>query len=134
MTEMEKSKYVKAVFKYQNLIQIKIKYAHPPYSEAQIANLSDNDLVKYYIRIELRLDKIKQEAKEATIRAYANKDIEIDSEPFEIESLNLAEGEKDTFLGPECPSPHADIIEGVRKEIDEKNLRLIRQREEEKKK
>lgn len=69
MTEMEKSKYVKTVFKYQNLIQIKIKYAHPPYSEAQIANLSDNDLVKYYIRIELRLDKIKQEAKEPNERA-----------------------------------------------------------------
>lgn len=126
MREMEKSKYVKTVFRYQNLVQIRIRHAYPPYSEAQIANLSDNDLVKYYIRIELCLDRIKQEAAEATRRAYDNKDIEIDSEPFENESLNLAEDEKDTFLGPEYPSPHAQIIEDVRKEVAEKSLRLIR--------
>ena len=39
----------------------------------------------------------------------------------------LNECQTDTFLGPVQPNPHAKIIEEVRKEIDEQNLRLIRE-------
>ena len=130
MTEMEKSKYVRTIFRYQNLIPIKIWNVYQPYSEAQIANLSDRDLVKYYIKIELCLEKRRQEDVEKLRSTYANKDTEIDPEPFENESLNMADSEKDTFLGPEYPSPHAQIIEMVRQEVEEKSLRLVLQKEE----
>ena len=61
------------------------------------------------------------------VLAYIDKDNEIDSEPYEYDSMILNECQNDTFLGPVQPNPHAKIIEEVRKEIDEQNLRLIRE-------
>lgn len=127
MLELEKSKYVKIIYRYQNLIHIKIRGASYPYSYAQIANLSDYDLIRYYLDIQRCLIKIKMETEEQIKKAYINKDNEIDSEPYEYDSMILNECQTDTFLGPVQPNPHAKIIEEVRKEIDEQNLRLIRE-------
>lgn len=127
MLELEKSKYVKIIYRYQNLIHIKIRGAGYPYSYAQIANLSDYDLIHYYLDIQRCLIKIKMETEEQIKKAYINKDNEIDSEPYEDDSMILNECQTDTFLGPVQPNPHANIIEEVRKEIDEQNLRLIRE-------
>lgn len=127
MLELEKSKYVKIIYRYQNLIHIKIRGTSYPYSYAQIANLSDYDLVRYYLDIQRCLIKIKMETEEQIKKAYINKDNEIDSEPYEHDSMILNEYQTDTFLGPVQPNPHAKIIEEVRKEIDEQNLRLIRE-------
>ena len=52
MLELEKSKYVKIIYRYQNLIHIKIRGTSYPYSYAQIANLSDYDLIRYYLEIQ----------------------------------------------------------------------------------
>ncbi|MDY5874075.1 MAG: hypothetical protein SPK36_04750 [Bacilli bacterium] len=127
MLELEKSKYVKIIYRYQNLIHIKIRGTSYPYSYAQIANLSDYDLIRYYLDIQRCLIKIKMETEEQIKKAYINKDNEIDSEPYEYDSMILNECQNDTFLGPVQPNPHAKIIEEVRKEIDEQNLRLIRE-------
>lgn len=127
MLELEKSKYVKIIYRYQNLIHIKIRGTSYPYSYAQIANLSDYDLIRYYLDIQRCLIKIKMETEEQIKKAYINKDNEIDSEPYEDDSMILNEYQTDTFLGPVQPNPHAKIIEEVRKEIDEQNLRLIRE-------
>lgn len=127
MLELEKSKYVKIIYRYQNLIHIKIRGTSYPYSYAQIANLSDYDLIHYYLDIQRCLIKIKMETEEQIKKAYINKDNEIDSEPYEYDSMILNECQTDTFLGPVHPNPHAKIIEEVRKEIDEQNLRLIRE-------
>lgn len=127
MLELEKSKYVKIIYQYQNLIHIKIRGTSYPYSYAQIANLSDYDLVRYYLDIQRCLIKIKMETEEQIKKAYINKDNEIDSEPYEHDSMILNEYQTDTFLGPVQPNPHAKIIEEVRKEVDEQNLRLIRE-------
>ena len=127
MLELEKSKYVKIIYRYQNLIHIKIRGTSYPYSYAQIANLSDYDLVRYYLDIQRCLIKIKMETEEQIKKAYINKDNEIDSEPYEHDSMILNEYQTDTFLGPVQPNPHAKIIEEVRKEVDEQNLRLIRE-------
>lgn len=127
MLELEKSKYVKIIYRYQNLIHIKIRGTSYPYSYAQIANLSDYDLIRYYLDIQRCLIKIKMETEEQIKKAYIDKDNEIDSEPYEDDSMILNECQNDTFLGPVQPNPHAKIIEEVRKEIDEQNLRLIRE-------
>ena len=127
MLELEKSKYVKIIYRYQNLIHIKIRGTSYPYSYAQIANLSDYDLIRYYLDIQRCLIKIKMETEEQIKKAYINKDNEIDPEPYEYDSMILNESQTDTFLGPVQPNPHAKIIEEVRKEIDEQNLRLIRE-------
>ena len=127
MLELEKSKYVKIIYRYQNLIHIKIRGTSYPYSYAQIANLSDYDLIRYYLDIQRCLIKIKMETEEQIKKAYIDKDNEIDSEPYEYDSMILNECQNDTFLGPVQPNPHAKIIEEVRKEIDEQNLRLIRE-------
>ena len=127
MLELEKSKYVKIIYRYQNLIHIKIRGTSYPYSYAQIANLSDYDLIRYYLDIQRCLIKIKMEIEEQIKKAYIDKDNEIDSEPYEYDSMILNECQNDTFLGPVQPNPHAKIIEEVRKEIDEQNLRLIRE-------
>ena len=127
MLELEKSKYVKIIYRYQNLIHIKIRGTSYPYSYAQIANLSDYDLIRYYLDIQRCLIKIKMETEEQIKKAYVDKDNEIDSEPYEYDSMILNECQNDTFLGPVQPNPHAKIIEEVRKEIDEQNLRLIRE-------
>lgn len=127
MLELEKSKYVKIIYRYQNLIHIKIRGTSYPYSYAQIANLSDYDLIRYYLDIQRCLIKIKMETEEQIKKAYISKDNEIDSEPYEYDSMILNECQNDTFLGPVQPNPHAKIIEEVRKEIDEQNLRLIRE-------
>lgn len=127
MLELEKSKYVKIIYRYQNLIHIKIRGTSYPYSYAQIANLSDYDLIRYYLDIQRCLIKIKMETEEQIKKAYIYKDNEIDSEPYEYDSMILNECQNDTFLGPVQPNPHAKIIEEVRKEIDEQNLRLIRE-------
>ena len=127
MLELEKSKYVKIIYRYQNLIHIKIRGSSYPYSYAQIANLSDYDLIRYYLDIQRCLIKIKMETEEQIKKAYIDKDNEIDSEPYEYDSMILNECQNDTFLGPVQPNPHAKIIEEVRKEIDEQNLRLIRE-------
>lgn len=127
MLELEKSKYVKIIYRYQNLIYIKIRGTSYPYSYAQIANLSDYDLIRYYLDIQRCLIKIKMETEEQIKKAYIDKDNEIDSEPYEYDSMILNECQNDTFLGPVQPNPHAKIIEEVRKEIDEQNLRLIRE-------
>ena len=127
MLEFEKSKYVKIIYRYQNLIHIKIRGTSYPYSYAQIANLSDYDLIRYYLDIQRCLIKIKMETEEQIKKAYIDKDNEIDSEPYEYDSMILNECQNDTFLGPVQPNPHAKIIEEVRKEIDEQNLRLIRE-------
>ena len=127
MLELEKSKYVKIIYRYQNLIHIKIRGTSYPYSYAQIANLSDYDLIRYYLDIQRCLIKIKMETEEQIKKAYIDKDNEIDSEPYEYDSMVLNECQNDTFLGPVQPNPHAKIIEEVRKEIDEQNLRLIRE-------
>ena len=127
MLELEKSKYVKIIYRYQNLIHIKIRGTSYPYSYAQIANLSDYDLIRYYLDIQRCLIKIKMETEEQIKKAYIDKDNEIDSEPYEYDSMILNECQNDTFLGPIQPNPHAKIIEEVRKEIDEQNLRLIRE-------
>ena len=120
MLELEKSKYVKIIYRYQNLIHIKIRGTSYPYSYAQIANLSDYDLIRYYLDIQRCLIKIKMETEEQIKN-------EIDSEPYEYDSMILNECQTDTFLGPVQPNPHAKIIEEVRKEVDEQNLRLIRE-------
>ena len=109
------------------MIHIKIRGTSYPYSYAQIANLSDYDLIRYYLDIQRCLIKIKMETEEQIKKAYINKDNEIDSEPYEYDSMILNECQTDTFLGPVQPNPHAKIIEEVRKEIDEQNLRLIRE-------
>ena len=127
MLELEKSKYVKIIYRYQNLIHIKIRGTSYPYSYAQIANLSDYDLIRYYLDIQRCLIKIKMETEEQIKKAHIDKDNEIDSEPYEYDSMILNECQNDTFLGPVQPNPHAKIIEEVRKEIDEQNLRLIRE-------
>ena len=127
MLELEKSKYVKIIYRYQNMIHIKIRGTSYPYSYAQIANLSDYDLIRYYLDIQRCLIKIKMETEEQIKKAYIDKDNEIDSEPYEYDSMILNECQNDTFLGPVQPNPHAKIIEEVRKEIDEQNLRLIRE-------
>ena len=127
MLELEKSKYVKMIYRYQNMIHIKIRGTSYPYSYAQIANLSDYDLIRYYLDIQRCLIKIKMETEEQIKKAYIDKDNEIDSEPYEYDSMILNECQNDTFLGPVQPNPHAKIIEEVRKEIDEQNLRLIRE-------
>ena len=127
MLELEKSKYVKIIYRYQNLIHIKIRGTSYPYSYAQIANLSDYDLIRYYLDIQRCLIKIKMETEEQIKKAYIDKDNEIDSEPYEYDSMIFNECQNDTFLGPVQPNPHAKIIEEVRKEIDEQNLRLIRE-------
>ena len=127
MLELEKSKYVKIIYRYQNLIHSKIRGTSYPYSYAQIANLSDYDLIRYYLDIQRCLIKIKMETEEQIKKAYIDKDNEIDSEPYEYDSMILNECQNDTFLGPVQPNPHAKIIEEVRKEIDEQNLRLIRE-------
>ena len=127
MLELEKSKYVKIIYRYQNLIHIKIRGTSYPYSYAQIANLSDYDPIRYYLDIQRCLIKIKMENEEQIKKAYINKDNEIDSEPYEYDSMILNECQADTFLGPVQPNPHAKIIEEVRKEVDEQNLRLIRE-------
>ena len=127
MLELEKSKYVKIIYRYQNLIHIKVRGTSYPYSYAQIANLSDYDLIRYYLDIQRCLIKIKMETEEQIKKAYIDKDNEIDSEPYEYDSMILNECQNDTFLGPVQPNPHAKIIEEVRKEIDEQNLRLIRE-------
>ena len=127
MLELEKSKYVKIIYRYQNLIHIKIRGTSYPYSYAQIANLSDYDLIRYYLDIQRCLIKIKMETEEQIKKAYIDNDNEIDSEPYEYDSMILNECQNDTFLGPVQPNPHAKIIEEVRKEIDEQNLRLIRE-------
>ena len=127
MLELEKSKYVKIIYRYQNLIHIKIRGTSYPYSYAQIANLSDYDLIRYYLDIQRCLIKIKMETEEQIKKAYIDKDNEIDSEPYEYDSMILNECQNDTVLGPVQPNPHAKIIEEVRKEIDEQNLRLIRE-------
>ena len=127
MLELEKSKYVKIIYRYQNLIHIKIRGTSYPYSYAQIANLSDYDLIRYYLDIQRCLIKIKMETEEQIKKAYIDKDNEIDSEPYEYDSMILNECQNDTFLGPVQPNPHAKIIEEVRKEIDEQNLRSIRE-------
>ena len=127
MLELEKSKYVKIIYRYQNLIHIKIRGTSYPYSYAQIANLSDYDLIRYYLDIQRCLIKIKMETEEQIKKAYIDKDNEIDSEPYEYDSMILNECQNDTFLGPVQPNPHAKIIDEVRKEIDEQNLRLIRE-------
>lgn len=127
MLELEKSKYVKIIYRYQNLIHIKIRGTSYPYSYAQIANLSDYDLIRYYLDIQRCLIKIKMETEEQIKKTYIDKDNEIDSEPYEYDSMILNECQNDTFLGPVQPNPHAKIIEEVRKEIDEQNLRLIRE-------
>ena len=127
MLELEKSKHVKIIYRYQNLIHIKIRGTSYPYSYAQIANLSDYDLIRYYLDIQRCLIKIKMETEEQIKKAYIDKDNEIDSEPYEYDSMILNECQNDTFLGPVQPNPHAKIIEEVRKEIDEQNLRLIRE-------
>ena len=127
MLELEKSKYVKIIYRYQNLIHIKIRGTSYPYSYAQIANLSYYDLIRYYFDIQRCLIKIKMETEEQIKKAYIDKDNEIDSEPYEYDSMILNECQNDTFLGPVQPNPHAKIIEEVRKEIDEQNLRLIRE-------
>ena len=127
MLELEKSKYVKIIYRYQNLIHIKIRGTSYPYSYAQIANLSDYDLIRYYLDIQRCLIKIKMETEEQIKKAYIDKDNEIDSEPYEYDSMILNECQNDTFLGPVQPNPHAKIIEEVRKEIEEQNLRLIRE-------
>ena len=127
MLELEKSKYVKIIYRYQNLIHIKIRGTSYPYSYAQIANLSDYDLIRYYLDIQRCLIKIKMETEEQIKKAYIDKDNEIDSEPYEYDSMILNECQNDTFLGPVQPNPHDKIIEEVRKEIDEQNLRLIRE-------
>ena len=127
MLELEKSKYVKIIYRYQNLIHIKIRGTSYPYSYAQIANLSDYDLIRYYLDIQRCLIKIKMETEEQIKKAYIDKDNEIDSEPYEYDSMILNECQNYTFLGPVQPNPHAKIIEEVRKEIDEQNLRLIRE-------
>ena len=127
MLELEKSKYVKIIYRYQNLIHIKIRGTSYPYSYAQIANLSDYHLIRYYLDIQRCLIKIKMETEEQIKKAYIDKDNEIDSEPYEYDSMILNECQNDTFLGPVQPNPHAKIIEEVRKEIDEQNLRLIRE-------
>ena len=127
MLELEKSKYVKIIYRYQNLVHIKIRGTSYPYSYAQIANLSDYDLIRYYLDIQRYLIKIKMETEEQIKKAYIDKDNEIDSEPYEYDSMILNECQNDTFLGPVQPNPHAKIIEEVRKEIDEQNLRLIRE-------
>ena len=127
MLELEKSKYVKIIYRYQNLIHIKIRGTSYPYSYAQIANLSDYDLIRYYLDIQRCLIKIKMETEEQIKKAYIDKDNEIDSEPYEYDSMILNECQNDTFLGPVQPNHHAKIIEEVRKEIDEQNLRLIRE-------
>lgn len=64
MLELEKSKYVKIIYRYQNLIHIKIRGTGYPYSYAQIANLSDYDLIRYYLDIQRCLIKIKMETEE----------------------------------------------------------------------
>ena len=127
MLELEKSKYVKIIYRYQNLIHIKIRGTSYPYSYAQIANLYDYHLIRYYLDIQRCLIKIKMETEEQIKKAYIDKDNEIDSEPYEYDSMILNECQNDTFLGPVQPNPHAKIIEEVRKEIDEQNLRLIRE-------
>ena len=127
MLELEKSKYVKIIYRYQNLIHIKIRGTSYPYSYAQIANLSDYYLIRYYLDIQRCLIKIKMETEEQIKKAYINKYNELDSEPYEYDSMILNECQTDTFLGPVPPNPHAKIIEEVRKEIDEQNLRLIRE-------
>ena len=127
MLELEKSKYVKIIYRYQNLIHIKIRGTSYPYSYAQIANLSDTAPIRYYLDIQRCLIKIKMETEEQIKKAYIDKDNEIDSEPYEYDSMILNECQNDTFLGPVQPNPHAKIIEEVRKEIDEQNLRLIRE-------
>ena len=85
MLELEKSKYVKIIYRYQNLIHIKIRGTSYPYSYAQIANLSDYDLIRYYLDIQRCLIRIKMETEEQIKKAYINKDNEIDSEPYEIQ-------------------------------------------------
>ena len=53
--------------------------------------------------------------------------MKLTQKPYEDDSIILNECQTDTFLGPVQPNPHAKIIEEVRKEIDEQNLRLIRE-------